>query len=147
MASSPEDPHETLQREVERLFHDLVYHWHPTTHFTDVSWSPPADLVVTKNGARVLLELAGVPRENVRVRLLGHTLEVSGRRTPPQEPGSAHYHRAEIFFGEFRRVLDLPWEADAGSVKATYRDGLLEIHLRPVRATIGRAVQVERGGR
>ena len=134
MPRTPSDPLENIQREVERLFHDLVYHRHPSAHFAEQPWVPPADLVVSEQTARVIVELAGVPRENVRVRLRGHLLEVSGRRMPPQEPAGAHYHRAEIYFGEFSRVVELPWEAEEASVSATYRDGMLEIRLRAVPA-------------
>jgi HSP20 family protein len=139
-----QDPLEHLQREVERLFHDLVYHRHPSSHFGDPSWAPAADLVVAKHEARVMLELAGVPRESVKVTLRGRTLEVSGRRQPPQEPGDAMYHRAEIFFGEFRRTIELPWEADPDKIDAQYRDGMLEIHLLPLPAPKRTHVAVER---
>ena len=128
---SHDDPYENLQREVQRLFHDLVYHRHPASHFGEPTWSPPADLVVSESSARVILELAGVPRENVRVRLRGSVLEVTGRREPPLRPRGAHYHRAEIYFGEFRRVIELPWAADEDSVDAKFRDGMLEIQLIP----------------
>jgi HSP20 family molecular chaperone IbpA len=126
----PSDPIENIQRQFERLFHDLVYHRHPAAHFVEQSWVPQADLVVTERSARVIIELAGVPRESVRVRLRGRALEVSGRRVAPQEPAGAHYHRAEIYFGDFSRVVELPWEADERSVAATYRDGMLEIRLQ-----------------
>lgn len=132
MPKHPDDALEGLQREVERLFHDLVYHRHPASHFGEPAWSPPADLVVSPTSARVLLELAGVPRERVRVSLRGRTLEVAGRREPPQEPGGAHYHRAEIYFGDFRRTIELPWDADEKSIVARFRDGLLEIELQRV---------------
>src|SRR5437762_2358906 len=122
---TPRDPLEKLQRQVEQMFHGLVYHHHPGAHFSDTAWAPAADLVVSKNAARVLVELAGVPREEVRVRLHGRVLEVSGRRQSAQETTGAHYHRAEILFGEFRRVIELPWDADPENVAASYRDGLL----------------------
>jgi HSP20 family protein len=142
MARDPEDPIESIQREVERLFHDLVYHRHPATHFSEPAWQPPADLVVSRRSARVLLELAGVPRESVRVALRGRTLEVSGRRIPPQEPGDAHYHRAEIYFGEFKRTIELPWEADENTVEARHRNGMLEIHLKPVSAALPTEISI-----
>jgi HSP20 family protein len=129
MPRTPSDPLENLQREVERLFHDLVYHRHPSAHFAEQPWVPPVDLVVSETSARVIVELAGVPRENVHVRLRGRMLEVSGRRVPLQESAGANYHRAEIYFGEFSRVVELPWEADERSVTATYRDGMLEIRI------------------
>src|SRR5207244_1655011 len=106
----------TLQREAERLFHDLVYRQHPASHFTDHPWVPSADLVVSRSSARVLFELAGVPRDSIHLRLTGRVLEVSGRRNPPQDTSGANYHRAEIYFGEFRRLIELPWDAEPGKV-------------------------------
>ena len=133
---SHDDPFESLQREVQRLFHDLVYHRHPASHFGEPTWSPPADLVVDEESARVVVELAGVPREKVRVRLHGNLLEITGSRDLPHRVQGARYHRAEIYFGEFKRVIELPWSADEDQVQAIYRDGMLEIHL--VRARQGR---------
>ena len=126
----PRDPFETAQREIERFWRDLVYRGHARGHFADQTWIPAADLVVSERTARVIIELAGVPKDDVRVRLQGRLLEVSGRRKPPQEPGTAHYHRAEIYFGEFRRLIELPWEADEHGVQAHYRDGMLEITIQ-----------------
>ncbi len=143
MARDPEDPIESIQREVERLFHDLVYHRHPAAHFSEPAWRPAADPVVSTRPARVPLELAGIPRESVRVTLRGRTLEVSGRRNPPQELRESHYHRAEIYFGEFKRTIELPWEADESTVEARYRNGMLEIHLKPVRTPSSTDVTIE----
>jgi HSP20 family protein len=128
--SNPEDPFKSLQREAERLFYDLVYRRHPASHFSEESWVPPADLVVSKSAARVLFELAGVPKDSIRLRLIGRVLEVSGRRLPPQETPGATYHRAEIYFGEFRRLIELPWDAEPGKVEAVVRDGMLEVRLK-----------------
>ena len=133
MTQRPEDALEIVQREMERLWRDLAYHRHPAAHFAEQPWTPLADVVVSEHSARVILELAGVPRECVRVRLLGSALEVSGRRLPPQEPAGTHYHRAEIYFGEFRRVVELPWKADDRSVRAVFRHGMLEISIQGAR--------------
>lgn len=146
MANPPKDPLETLQREVERLFHDLVYRRHPSAHFAEPAWSPPADLVVSPQDARVLLELAGVPRESIQVRVRGRVLEVIGRREPPQDPAGAHYHRAEIFFGEFRRLVELPWDADATRVEAQFKDGMLSIRLQRVPVPEVTEVEIEEPG-
>jgi HSP20 family protein len=126
----PRDPFETAQREIERFWRDLVYRGHAGAHFAEQPWVPAADVVVSEHSARVILELAGVPRDAVRVRLRGRILEVSGRRVPPQEPGGTHYHRAEIYFGEFQRLIELPWEADEKGIQAQYRDGMLEITIQ-----------------
>ncbi|TMQ65333.1 MAG: Hsp20/alpha crystallin family protein [Candidatus Eisenbacteria bacterium] len=102
-----EDALERVQREVERLWRDLVYRRHPAAHFGEQPW-----------------------RESIRVRLKGSTLEVSGRRSPPQEQaGTLFYHRAEIYYGEFSRLIELPWEADEKQVQALYHNGMLEIRI------------------
>jgi HSP20 family molecular chaperone IbpA len=124
---------EQAQREIERLWRDLVYHRHPASHFAQQPWSPPADVVVAGDFARVILELAGVPREEVRVHMQGRVLEVSGRRCAPQEIADARYQRAEIYFGEFHRIIELPWDADEGGLEAFYRDGMLEIRISAAR--------------
>lgn len=144
MSHDPKDPLHNLQREVERLFHDLVYHRHPATHFGVPLWAPAADVVASEREARVILELAGVPREGVKVVLRGRTLEISGRREPPREVGDSHYHRAEIFFGDFRRAIELPWDADEASIEATYRDGMLEIRVQALSAPLPTRIPVER---
>jgi HSP20 family protein len=149
MPDKPRDPLEHLQREVERLFRDLVYRRHPASHFAEPAWSPPADLVVSKHDARVLVELAGVPRESIQVRLRGRLLEVSGRREAPRAPGDTHYHRAEIYFGDFRRGVELPWDADASSIEAQFKDGMLSVRLRRAPVPVATEIEIEepRGGR
>lgn len=147
MTHDPEDPRLVLQRNVERLLRNLVYHRHPASHFTEPAWAPPVDLVVSENTARVIVELAGVPHEQVHVRLQARALEITGRRQPPQELGGAHYHLAEILFGDFHRVVELPWEADPDRVEAQYRDGMLEILLVPAPAPQQTQIPIEhRGG-
>jgi HSP20 family protein len=144
MSAQHDDPFHRLQREVERMFHSLVYR--PGTHFCEPAWSPPTDLVVSQESARVIVELAGVPRERVKVQLQGNILEISGRRNPPpQEQEGTHYHRAEIFFGDFRRTIELPWIADDTKVDARFRDGMLEIHLVPASVVVHAQIPVEHG--
>lgn len=146
MTFESEDPRESLQRSVERLLRNIVYQRHPASHFAEPRWSPALDLMVSDHSVRVIVELAGAPREHVRVRLQGRVLEISGRRESPHEVGGAHYHLAEILFGDFRRSVELPWEADPEHVEAVYRDGLLEIHLVPAPAEHPTHVPVEHHG-
>jgi HSP20 family protein len=142
-----DDSFHHLQREVERMFRSMIYHRNLGAHFGEPAWAPPADLVVSRDSARVILELAGVPRERIKVQLLGNKLEISGRRSPPiRQSEDTHYHRAEIWFGDFRRVIELPWIADENHVEAVYRDGLLEIQLVPAPVSQHTTVIVEQRG-
>ncbi len=147
MSQPEDDPIVTLQRQVEQLFRNLVYQRHPATHFCESAWTPPTDLVASETEARVIVELAGVPRERVKVKLTGNLLEISGRRGPPaHDTSGTRYHHAEIYFGEFRRIVELPWAADDARVSARYHDGMLEIDLVPSPAALCTEIPVEPAG-
>jgi len=72
-------------------------------------------------------------------------LELGG--PPPPSPGAARYHRAEIYFGEFRRVVELPWEAEESTIEALYRDGMLEIQLKVPRPIVTQRIRVREKAR
>jgi HSP20 family molecular chaperone IbpA len=59
----------------------------------------------------------------------------------------ARYHRAEIYFGDFRRVVELPWEADDRGIRAEFRDGMLEIRIRALIRTAAPAEVVREKSR
>lgn len=145
MSASYDDPFHRLQRDVERMFRTLIYHRHGGGHFGEPVWSPATDVVMSDRSVHVTVELAGVPRDRVRVQIQGRTLEISGRRNPTTpEPGN-RYYSAEIWYGEFRRAIELPWNADHERIDAHYRDGMLEIHLVPATVEMTR-VSVEYPG-
>jgi HSP20 family protein len=83
-------------------------------------WSGPDGLVVDA-------ELPGVDPQDVEISVVGDELELSGKVNvqPPAEGETVL--RRERPAGEFRRTLALPFRADTGAVKATFKNGLLRI--------------------
>ena len=53
-----------------------------------------------------------------------------------------NYHKMEIDFGPFERHIELPGPIEQGGVKASYRDGFLEIRLPKAVERPGREVIV-----
>lgn len=145
--ASQDDPLHRIQRDVERMLRSIVYQHSYGTHFGEPVWAPATDLVVSEEFAFVIVELGGVSRDQVKVQLLGNALEISGCRRPPiPRQQGAHYHRAEIWFGNFRRTIELPWVADPAKVDAHYKDGLLEIQLVPALRAQHTKITVEHHG-
>ena len=91
-------------------------------------WLPPTDVVEDESGFVVRMELAGVTRADVRVRLEGRALVVEGLRRPPACTG-ARFRQLEMEYGPFRRVVPLPDSVAARRTKAALCDGVLEIAL------------------
>jgi HSP20 family protein len=127
----PGDPFERLQREVERLFQDLVYRRHPATHFSERAWQPAVDVIACDERVWVRAEVPGVAKHDLHVGLIGNRLRIAGWRRPPRNVSAPDYYRAEIYYGAFERLVELPWPADPEHIKARYRDGMLEVELAP----------------
>jgi HSP20 family protein len=72
-------------------------------------------------------DLPGVCLEDVDITLEDHTLTMSGVRNGVAE--EAPHYLLELPYGEFRRSVTVPEGSDADSIKATYRDGVLQIVL------------------
>ena len=82
-----------------------------------------------KDGALVIRsEIPGIdPDKDVDVSVTDHTLRISAKREERIEDKKKDGYRSEFRYGEFQRSLPLPAGVDRDSVKAAYKDGILEI--------------------
>ncbi|MGB7679789.1 MAG: archaeal heat shock protein Hsp20 [Nitrososphaeraceae archaeon] len=72
---------------------------------------PLADITATDKEIKVILEMPGVNKENIKINAYDTTLEV--RSDDPQR--------------KYHEVIDLPPEADVETARSTYKNGILEI--------------------
>lgn len=95
-------------------------------------WRPPTDVYETRGDLIILVELAGVPEENIDVTLFDDLLVVEGDRRQPSIPtaGMSACHQLGIKYGMFRSEILLPYAVDRDSVRAEYRNGMLTITLK-----------------
>ena len=70
-------------------------------------WEPPADVVETPRGVRIVVALPGVPADQVVVRFDGQCVTVTGERPLPFAAPGSRVHRAEIPYGCFERRIEL----------------------------------------
>jgi HSP20 family protein len=87
-------------------------------------WTPPIWMCHGTDKLLVNVDLPGVPRDELRVRLSGGFIQVSGTRTPPVADGSRY---AEQPFGAFQRWIPIPLDVSADQVKAQLKEGVLTI--------------------
>ena len=90
----------------------------------------------------VYLFAAGLDPKTLDISLQQNLLTVSGERKAPVMEG-ANYYRKERFDGPFRRLVTLPEDVDPDRVEASYRDGVLEIHIKRREATRPRQIEVK----
>lgn len=95
------------------------------------TWRPPVD--VYRKGADWLLkfDLAGVRPEDVRVRIGGSRVTVTGVRRDWVVEQGYHYHSMEISYNRFERTVELPGDLSNAEFSLQARDGLLLVKVKP----------------
>jgi len=89
---------------------------------------PPTDVYETANAVVVRVEVAGMDEHDFNIDLGRRTLVISGRRLDRSSSKIA-YQQMEVFYGDFRTEVYLPWPINQAAVEATYRDGFLVVTL------------------
>jgi HSP20 family protein len=142
MRSEPADlALKNLERLVARdpLLRDIVNPMLPASR-KGGRFSPAVDVVETDDSWILLLELPGVPKDALHVRLDGTRLTISGEK-PANRPGRAKV--AERDTGPFSREFLLPFQVVAEGIHAKLEDGVLTVVLpRQGKASV-REVPVE----
>jgi len=93
------------------------------------AWWPPVDILESKEGYLLRAELPGMKREDFNLEIKEGTLTLSGERKFDEAANGVQYHRVERAAGKFTRMFSLPQTVNSGEIKASYRDGILEIHV------------------
>jgi HSP20 family protein len=92
--------------------------------------SVPVDVVETAQGIEVMVDLAGVAADAVKVVFVRNTLVIFGQKGPSAcEHREAAFHLAERTFGRFARGVRLAGALDAGRADARLHAGELHITL------------------
>jgi HSP20 family protein len=107
------------------------------------AWVPPVDIFETKDDLVVAVELPGVREKDVQLSLVGEMLSLRGQRQPNAEVREENYYRIERWSGPFERHVQLPIPVQADRVRATYRDGMLEIRLPKVEENKPREIKIQ----
>lgn len=108
-----------------------------------VEWAPAADISETDKEYLVKAELPGVKREDVKVSIEDGVLTIKGERKQEKEEKSEKTHRVERFYGSFCRSFTLPDNADAQSIRAEDKDGVLSVHIPKHKTEKAKTVQIK----
>lgn len=133
-----------LEAEVQRVFREMFATEPRASLASAQKWSPPTDVFRTSEGIVVRMELAGLEREQIDVKLEGNTLIVRGVRSDNFEGPKEAFWQLEIAHGPFERIIELPVEVDADpdKIDARHKDGLLVIKLPVVKGGTTKLVRV-----
>jgi HSP20 family protein len=106
---------------------------------------PPIESFVDGDRLIVRADLPGVDPKDVEVTVTGNILTLKGTRRYEHESKERDFIHREVSYGSFERSLTLPEGIKAEQVKASYRNGVLELTVPMPQSMAARKVPVEIG--
>jgi HSP20 family protein len=123
-----------MESESEKTIQDIFRSVNPTFVLSDRNWEPQMDIYETPDEIIILVEIAGIDKENLELEMNSKAMKIYGRREIPRAENST-YRLAEIRYGKFERILFFSSPIDMDKVNASYLDGLLHVRLSKLRAS------------
>jgi HSP20 family protein len=90
---------------------------------------PPADLRETETAYELSVELPGMNREEIDLKIRGDAVILRGAKTERHDASTSGYRVSERRFGRFERSFPIPADARRDGATAQYADGLLTVTL------------------
>lgn len=119
----------SLQDSINKLFQDAFSRANIDEDFALSAWKPVVDIFDKDEAIVIHAELPGVKKEDVAIEVKDNVLTLRGERTESKEIKEDKYYRKERTFGSFHRAFTLPAAVNPDSIRATFKDGVLEIEI------------------
>lgn len=121
-------------REMERMFRDFFTspipmvrppRWWMTEMREEII--PEVDLKETEKEFVLTAAIPGLQKDDIDIDVTTDRITVSGERKTEEEKPGVRYHLRQQSYGSFRTSYALPTDVKAEEVKATYKNGVLEV--------------------
>lgn len=141
-------PFGTIERfaeEVMRIFDDFglgTGRRRETVEGGLMTWAPHIDVTQHKDEILIRADLPGVEKDDVKVSVTGDAVTIRGERHRAQDEERDGVYRSERSYGAFYRTIALPPGTTTDQVKASFKNGVLEIRVPAAPGATGRPVEI-----
>jgi len=105
---------------------------------------PRIDIQETNTEVIATCDIPGLEKqEDVQIDVENNVLTISGSINRTNRTENEHMHRQERFVGRFHRSVTLPTSVSEEGVKASYKNGVLEIHLPKIQPNTKKRIDVD----
>lgn len=134
-----------LRREMDRIFNDLIpFSWkfddsEPTLGY----WTPRADMVETDNEYLLSVDLPGLSKKDIKINYHDNVLTIEGERKEEKKEEHKGYLRNERYYGSFERSFMIPAAITEDKIKATFKDGVLQVTIPKAEKSKRKSVTID----
>ncbi|MBN2055304.1 Hsp20/alpha crystallin family protein [bacterium] len=133
---------ETLQDRMNRVFNDALVTGRGEENLFEGKWLPAVDVYEDEDQIRLMVEIPGIPKEDIDIQLHDNVLTIKGERKFDKEEKRDNYHRIERGFGTFSRSFTIPNDVQRDKVAANYKDGVLTLTLPKAEETKPKQISI-----
>ena len=133
----------TLQDRVNRPSQEGMVQRHGQESLMNGQWTPPVDIFENAEKVVFRADLPGVEQDDIELKVEDGTLLIRGRRKLPTDIRPEDMHRAERPHGTFVRSFGLPANIDQSGIRATQKNGVLEVILPKRQESRAKAIRIE----
>ncbi|HEW93009.1 MAG TPA: Hsp20/alpha crystallin family protein [Thermotogaceae bacterium] len=135
-------PFRDIQRTIDRIF-DETFRSLGREELLETDFIPAVDVYETDNSINLDIELPGLDKKDVKVKVEGNVLTISGEKKTEHEKKDRNYRVIERSYGKFERSFMLPDIVDTNKIKAKFEKGILKIELPKKEEAKEKVVDVE----
>jgi HSP20 family protein len=120
-----------MDRMMDDFFGRRMRAWWPERWLgreTEVT-APSVDVYEEKDDIIVKAELPGMDKNDIEVNISDSQLTLKGEKKKEEKVEEENYYRCERSYGAFFRTLELPSTVQADKIKASFKNGVLEVRL------------------
>jgi len=115
--------------EINRLLEDFFGETTEERVPANIMRVPSVDVIDQGNEILVRAEMPGIDKNNIQIEAAQQGLTIRAEIKKEEEEQKESFIRKERRMGFFQRIIPLPVEIKPNEVKATYKDGVLEVKL------------------
>lgn len=110
---------------------------------TTGDWVPRVDIAETDTEFVIKAEIPDVNKDDVKVTVDNGILTIKGERKKETEEKGKKFHRIERYYGSFIRSFTLPDNVDEANIKASFKDGMLNLNIKKTKESKPKLIEVK----
>ena len=110
-----------------RQFEPRLPRWFEEYTNGEEEYLPAIESYIKDGNLFVRADVPGLEPKDIEVNVLGNVLTIKGEREDKKEAKTEDYIRREINYGRFERRMTLPEGAVTDKVKASFKNGVVEV--------------------
>ncbi len=138
-----ENPLVTLRKQMDSMFEDFNRNFAGQSGALAIR----SNVSETDKDVRITADLPGVEKKDVDITVTGNQISIKAeRKSEREEKGGEEgrqFHRIERSAGMFQRNMALPFEIDANSVSAEFRNGVLTVTIAKPQEVVEKTRKIE----